>query len=105
MLPAIQSVQSAHAAIQFQHEHPSVSRNWMKHSQYLIFLSVSDKTTLIELIDKFNENGLRMSIFREPDIDNQITAIAVEPSDITRKLTSNLPLMLKELNINKNKTE
>ena len=77
----------------------------MKHSQYLIFLSVSDKTTLIELNNKFNENGLRMSIFREPDIDNQITAIAVEPSDITRKLTSNLPLMLKELNINKNKTE
>jgi hypothetical protein len=54
--------------------------------------------TLIKLIDKFNENGLRVSIFREPDIDNQITAIAVEPSNITRKLTSNLPLMLKELN-------
>lgn len=69
----------------------------MKFSQYLVFLSVADESALIELIDKFNENGLRVSIFREPDIDNQITAIAVEPSVLTRKLTSNLPLMLKEL--------
>jgi len=72
--------------------------NWMKFSQYLVFLSVSDEMTLCKLIDKFNERGLRVSIFREPDIDNEITAIAVEPSEITRKLTSNLPLMLKEFN-------
>jgi hypothetical protein len=36
-------------------------------------------------------------VFREPDINNEITAIAVEPSEKSRKLCSNLPLALKGL--------
>jgi len=44
------------------------------------------------------QSNIKYSIFREPDIDNQITAIAIEPSDKTRRLLSNLPLMLKEYN-------
>jgi len=42
--------------------------------------------------------NIKYSVFKEPDIDNQVTAIALEPSDLTRKLCSNIPLALKEFN-------
>lgn len=49
----------------------------------------------LELLSKKAESqNINFSIFREPDIDNQITAIAFEPSDATQKLCKNLPLML-----------
>jgi hypothetical protein len=39
---------------------------------------------------------LRFSIFREPDFDNQVTAIAIEPGENGKKFCSSLPLALKE---------
>ena len=36
-----------------------------------------------------------MSKFYEPDLDNDLTAIAIEPSSRARRLVSSLPLMLK----------
>jgi len=36
-------------------------------------------------------------VFLEPDIGNQLTAIALEPTDKSYRLTSNLPLALKEI--------
>lgn len=90
-----QSVQSTHAAIQFVFEHPEIAQIWFK-DPYLAQLSVENEEKLHELIYKLQKNHIKYSIFREPDLDNQITAIAIEPSDKTRRLLSNLPLMLKE---------
>jgi len=89
-------VQSAHAAIQFQHEYPELAKNWYSNSNYLIFLSVENEAELIKLINKANSNNIKISIFREPDINNEITAIALEPCDWSRKHTSGFPLMRKE---------
>ena len=36
-----------------------------------------------------------MSKFYEPDLDNDLTAIAIEPSSKARRMVSSLPLMLK----------
>jgi len=47
-------------------------------------------------LEKCEYYDLKTTAFREPDIGNQITAIAIEPSERTRKLTSKLPLALKE---------
>lgn len=38
---------------------------------------------------------IKLSVFREPDIDNQITAIALEPGTQTKKLCSNIKLALR----------
>jgi hypothetical protein len=48
------------------------------------------------LRDKFKNSDILYSCFYEPDLDNQLTAIAIEPTDNARKLVSNLPLLLKE---------
>ena len=88
-----QAVQSAHAGIQFQHEHTELAKNWYHSSNYLIFLSVENEVELNNIIDAAKSKNITISVFREPDIDNQITAIALEPSITSKKLTSGLKLM------------
>lgn len=93
-----QSVQSTHAAVQFIFEHPELSEDWFK-KPYLAQLSVKNEDELKSLIHKLQKNNIKHSIFREPDLGNQITAIAIEPSEKTRRIVSHLPLMLKEYNL------
>jgi len=57
-------------------------------------LSVPDEPSLLKLKKKAEIRGLTYSVFQEPDIDNQVTAIALEPGEKSRKLCSNLPLAL-----------
>ena len=99
--PGQQAVQSAHSAIEFQHEHPEIAKEWNTNSKYLIFLSVENEEELQKLLQKAQIRNLKYSTFFEPDIGNQLTAIALEPGQISEKLVSNLPLALKELNFEK----
>lgn len=89
-----QAVQSAHAICQFTFEHREIATEWYEQSNYLALLSVSNEQELIALINKASSHGLRFSVFREPDINNEITAIALEPSRISKKMCSNIPLAL-----------
>ena len=88
-----QAVQSGHAGIQFQHEHPEIAKHWHENSNYLIFLSVKDEERLKRLIDIAELNNIKHSVFREPDIGNEITAIALEPSSVSKKITSKIKLL------------
>lgn len=92
-----QALQSGHAAIDFQYQHPVEASEWQTKSNYLAFLTVADEEQLIKLISKAILTGIKHTVFREPDIDNQITAVAFEPSEASRKLTSSCPLLGKEL--------
>lgn len=95
--PGYQAVQAAHAAIEFQHEHPEIAKDWNTNSKYLIFLSVENEEALYRLLRKIQIKEIKYTIFTEPDIGDQLTAIAIEPTYESWKLTSNLPLALKEL--------
>ncbi len=86
-------MQSAHAAIDFQHDHPEVASQWQTKSNYLALLTVADEEALIKLITKAIFTGIKHTIFREPDLGNEITAVAFEPTDAAKKLTSSCPLM------------
>jgi hypothetical protein len=72
-------VQSAHAAIEFQHEHPKIAKEWNTNSKYLIFLSVENEKELQRLLTKIQIRDLKYTTFFEPDIGNQLTAICIEP--------------------------
>ena len=88
-----QAVQSAHAAIQFQHEYPEEAKEWYTKSNYLIFLSVKDENELKNFIRKLENERVKFSVFREPDINNQITAVTLEPGQVSDRLTKHLKLM------------
>ena len=88
-----QAVQSGHAGIQFQQEHRRIAKRWYTKSNYLIFLTVSNEQELERLISLADGSGLKVSVFREPDLNNEITAIAIEPSSVSDELTKNLKLL------------
>lgn len=93
--PGYQVAQTVHSAVQFQHEHPEIAKDWHDNSKYVICLSTKDENSLKELIKKADNKNIKYSVFLEPDIDNQMTSVAFEPTDATRRLTSSLPKMFK----------
>ena len=93
--PGQQAVQSIHAMRQFTAEHSEIDRSWFENSNYLGLLSVANEDELEKLIYKASSKDIRFSVFREPDIGNKITAIALEPCDWSRRLCSSLRLALK----------
>lgn len=90
--PGLQAAQAAHAAFQFFHEHPVIAGRWFVTSNYLIIVAVPDELALIDLAARAGV----ISVVREPDVGDQITALALAPTDATRRLCSSLPLALRE---------
>jgi len=84
-----------HALRQFTAEHPEIDKLWFEQSNYLGLLSVNNEVELTSLIERATAHDIHLSIFREPDIENQITAIALAPGLKSKKLCSKLPLALK----------
>lgn len=84
--------QSAHAVADFCMRYPGRAAQWHDNSNYLIILSVPNEQLLVELIERLE--GFRSIVVHEPDLDDEITAIAVE-HDAWRILSS-LPLACRE---------
>jgi hypothetical protein len=61
-----------------------------------VVLAATNEKALEKLIEACEKDHLYHSVFREPDIGNAVTAIAIEPGDTAKALLSNLPLALKE---------
>ena len=95
MVPGYQAVQGMHAGIQFIFDHPEIARDWHFNSDYLCFLSVADENALLDMVSQANSLGLKYSVFHEPDIGNQVTAIALEPHEASKRLCGRLTLALK----------
>lgn len=72
-----------------------MAQNWYKNSNYICLLAAKDIEQLSLIKTILENNNLKVSVFYEPDLDNAMTAIAVEPSDMSRKLLANLPLALR----------
>jgi peptidyl-tRNA hydrolase len=93
--PGLQMAQSCHVVFSFSQEHPNETKTWMNNSNYIAVLNSPDENDLQRLIEQADAHNIRFSIFREPDIGDQITAIALEPGQKSKKLCSKLPLALK----------
>lgn len=91
--PGYQIAQSGHAISQFFLDHPDQSRKW--DNNYLISLSIPNEEKLSKLLMRLQDKSIPLSYFTEPDIGNELTSICFIETDETRKLTSHLPLSLK----------
>ena len=91
-----QAVQPAHALAEFATVYPKIFGHWHKNHKNLVILAAENESALIDLFKRSRELDIRSVMFREPDLNDEVTAIALEPGDKTYKLTSTLPLALKE---------
>ncbi len=73
--------------------HPVIARYWHLKSNNLVLLEVPNEECLKHLAVRAEEGGFDHSVFREPDFDDTVTAVAIEPAG--KRLVSNLPLALK----------
>jgi peptidyl-tRNA hydrolase len=95
--PGLQAAQVAHAAFMFGYEHRPLAQAWIQESNFLIILSVKNEQELKALGDEADKQGLPVTWFTEPDIEDELTAIAIAPSPQTVELTCKLPLALSEM--------
>lgn len=87
-----QASQLCHALRQFCHDHPDIDKQWFEISNYICLLSVESEKELYNICSKADNNNLKYSKFLEPDLNNSLTAICLEPSKLTKKLVNNIKL-------------
>lgn len=91
-----QAAQLVHAITQFNKYNPQAYSKWFNDSNYLALLSVKDLEELNSLCKKLREASKEFYSFYEPDYDNKLTAIVINPGEDDKKFISQLPLALKE---------
>jgi len=90
--PGQQAVQAAHALRLFVALHPEIDRAWYEESNTLALLGLPNEVALGVIVEKAQRLGVPVACFREPDRNNELTAIALGPRG--NNLTRNLPLAL-----------
>jgi peptidyl-tRNA hydrolase len=91
--PGAQIAQSCHALRLFGAEHARLDEHWYRTSNNLVCLTVASETDLLQLAERAMARGVSVSVFHEPDLGDQATALALEPE--ARSLVGHLPLALR----------
>lgn len=92
--------QVSHNVAQFSYKNPEIFREWLEKSNYIVILSTENENQLKEIKEKLIEKEIKFTEFNEPDLNNQLTSIAISPlySDEVGRMFSSLPLAGKEFN-------
>lgn len=98
--PGAQAAQAAHALREFVDRHPDKDAEWHETSNTLVLLTVSSEPELETLLDHAQDLRISCSWFYEPDLENALTAIALEPGEKSIRLCRNLPLLGKSGDLN-----
>lgn len=92
---AYQAVQSAHVLADAILKFPKDALEWHRVSNTLVMLSVQDEYNLLSVEDKLKEAGMKFVSFREPDIGDELTAIAIMPCEEAKDFCKGFSLALK----------
>lgn len=96
--PSVQTVQVAHALAELIGSFPVECKFWNKAgSNSLVVTEVINEEELCKLIRILQKKGIkRIAEFREPDLLNELTAVAVLPNSEDRKHLGHLSLLGKK---------
>lgn len=73
----LKCAQACHALRAFIEAYPDIDRQWFAESNNIVILEHADVPTTADMLDGM---GLRLARFHEPDMDDVLTAICVEPA-------------------------
>lgn len=93
--------QTTHCAFTFSQEHPEITRQWINNSNYIVILEIENEAKLNHLFDIAKDNSVPASKFIEPDFKDAVTAIALAPGLMSKKLCGELKLALRKPKENK----
>lgn len=73
-------VQAAHAVADFMHEHGKTpaTLEWITNHVTMIFLEANEYQ-INDMMTFYKTEGKKFAAFKEPDLDNLLTAVAFEP--------------------------
>lgn len=91
--PGLQIAQACHAQREFAAEYPDLDREWHEKHRNIVVLQIPDLRELAALANECERLNIPTSRFLEPDLDNELTAIALAPTCV--RLVSSLPLALR----------
>jgi hypothetical protein len=89
-------VQSSHAVADFIFQHKDVANVWHNISNYIIILSVPNEAELHAAHKALSGLNISLTKFNEPDIGNELTAIALIPNDEAEIYCRNLKLAFRK---------
>jgi len=92
--PGQQLVQAAHALRQFVAEHKPEDEAWYAGFNTMAVVTVTSDSELLELQRRAWDLDVKTSLFCEPDLGNQATAMALEPCANATRICRGLPLAL-----------
>ena len=92
--PGLQAAQSCHALRLFGDEHPALERSWFRTSNRLVLVGIEGEPALRCLLAQARDAGVCASAFVEPDLDDALTSIALQPGAKASRLCRRLPLLL-----------
>ena len=95
MTPGQQAIQCGHALVEFLVKDPAQASAWYSGSNHLCYLVVSNEEELKNLLGHADKSKVRSYPFYEPDLENFLTALVLEPTVASRQLTKHLKLALK----------
>ena len=94
LAPGLAASQLCHALRQFVAEHPDVDRPWYHDSKFLVLLEVPGREQLAKLVYDAARERVPLSLWQEPDMQQEPTALALGPTG--RRLVAQLPLALRK---------
>lgn len=80
---------------QFCVNHPAPAEVWHRQSNFLVVVAVPDEIALLTLDSLAWTLAVPHEVVREPDYGNTVTAVALAPVPMARKLCAEFPLALK----------
>jgi len=87
---------ATHAGIAFASEQQHMVREWEAASNSLVLLAVENEEQLRQFFDYAAGQGLPVTPFYEPDIGDELTAIALFADDDIGAALDTLPLALRD---------
>jgi len=91
--PGLQIAQACHALREFVDAYPDLDRAWHTNHRNIVILQVPELSDLAALANEADAKAIPCSRFLEPDLGDQLTAIALAREG--EKIVSTLPLALK----------
>jgi len=84
----VQMAQQGHAVSEFWARHFDLAKEWHDKSNFICVLHIDDEHLLTKLMHKAIDKHIPCAGFREPDIEDQLTAIVLHPTgkDLVRHL-------------------